>query len=297
MTTPDGPTGSTVPRRQLGRYLTELRQKAGITAQAASKALERSPTTIWRVEKGHVSSRGVEVRAMCDLYDAPRELTEGLVKLALETKAKGWWHSYDDVMPEGFDLYIGLEEAALRIDWYEPELVPGLLQTEDYAREIIRAGHQGKDPEEIERRVQLRVNRRISLTRVINPPALAVILGEPVLRHLIGGTTVMARQLAHLADVANLPNVTIQVVPANVGFHQGLTAGQFQILRFPLTRSGKETEPPTVYADGYTGDLYLDRPNEVERYDAAFQDISSMALGEEASRRLILEMAEHHDQA
>ncbi|MEV8477618.1 helix-turn-helix transcriptional regulator [Streptomyces sp. NPDC051173] len=288
-----------MPRRQLGRILGELREKAGLTAKRAAEELERSSTTLWRVEQGRVSSRGVEVKAMCDLYGASRELTEALVGLAKETKAKGWWHAYGDVIPDGFDLYIGLEEAASRVDWYEPELIPGVLQTEEYARAIIREGQGGpsEDLQEIERRVQLRLKRRVLLTRVTTPPTLNVLVNEAAVRRAVGGHTVMAGQLLYLAEVSKLPNITVRVVPFSVGIHQGVMTGQFQILRFPLTGSGKETEPPTVYSDGYTGDLYLDRPSEVGRYDKAFQDISNKALATDASRRQILEMAEHHEQA
>ncbi|MCC3769035.1 helix-turn-helix domain-containing protein [Streptomyces sp. UNOC14_S4] len=276
----------------------ELRERAGLTVKAAAKELERSPVTLWRVEQGKVASRMVEVKAMCECYGASKDLTKALVGLAQETKAKGWWHAYGDVIPAGFDLYIGLEEAASRIDWYEPELVPGLLQTEDYARTIMREGQGSpiETPEEIERRVQVRLKRRALLTRITTPPTLNVLVNEAVVRRPIGGHSIMAGQLTHLAEVSRMPNITIRVVPFSSGLHQGVMTGQFQILRFPLAGNGKETEPPTVYSDGYTGDLYLDRPSEVDRYDKAFQDIASKSLTAEASRHLILEMAEHHEQ-
>ncbi|WP_367136463.1 MULTISPECIES: helix-turn-helix domain-containing protein [Streptomyces] len=295
MTTLDGPTGSTVPRRQLGRILGELRDRAGFKAKDAARALERSPVTLWRIEKGTVSSRGVEVKAMCDLYDAPKDLTEALVALAKETKARGWWHAYGDVIPEGFDLYIGLEEAASRIDWYEPDLVPGLLQTEGYARTIIGTGYAEQTSAEIERRVQLRLKRRVLLTRVTAPPQVNVVVNDAAVQRPVGGHTVMAEQLTYLSEIGKLPNVTVRILPFSAGLHQGCMTGRFQILRFPLTPSGKNTEPPTVYSDGYTGDLYLDKPNEVEHYDRAFQEISSAALTEEASRRLILEMVGRYE--
>ncbi|MEV0276825.1 helix-turn-helix transcriptional regulator [Streptomyces sp. NPDC050610] len=279
----------------MGRILGDLRERAGLRVNAAAKLLERSPTTMWRVEQGKVSSRAVEVKAMCDLYGASATLTEALVGLAHETKAKGWWHAYGDVLPEGFDLYIGLEEAATRLDWYEPELIPGLLQTDEYARTIITEDNPDEDAGEIEQRVQLRIKRQTLLTRVTQPPTLNVVLNEAVVRRSIGGNNVMAGQLRHLAKVGDLPTVTIKVVPFAAGLHRGVMAGQFQILRFPLTGNGSETEPPTVYSDGYTGDLYLDKPKEVERYDHAFHDIWAKAMSEEASQRLILEMAGHYE--
>ncbi|MFK0292258.1 helix-turn-helix domain-containing protein [Streptomyces sp. NPDC090442] len=296
MAEPDGPTGSTVPRRQLGRILGELRERAGLKVNAAAKLLERSPTTMWRVEQGKVSSRAVEVKAMCELYGASPALTEALVGLAHETKAKGWWHAYGDAIPEGFDLYIGLEETATHLDWYEPELIPGLLQTGEYAHAVIQGDNPDEEPGETARRVQVRIKRQTLLTRVTQPPTLNVALNEAVLRRPVGGNNAMAGQLRHLGKVSHLPTVTIKVVPFSAGLHRGVMSGQFQILRFPLTGNGRETEPPTVYADGYTGDLYLDKPREVERYDNAFRDIWAKAMPEEASRRLILEMAGHYEQ-
>ncbi|MFJ5677150.1 helix-turn-helix domain-containing protein [Streptomyces sp. NPDC093097] len=291
-----GPTGSTVPRRQLGRHLTELRERAGLTAKAAAKELERSTATLWRIESGKTSTRSHEVELMCRVYEAPPDLTKALTALAKETKARGWWHAYGDVIPEGFDLYIGLEEAASQLDVYEATLVPGLLQTGEYAHQIIAAGHSDRDPAEIERRVQLRVKRRSLITRVINPPALSVVLYEAVLRCPVGGRKTMAGQLRHVVDVSRLPNATVRVVPFAAGLHEGVMSGQFTILRFPTVGGGKTAEPPTVFADGYTGDLYLDRPSEVEQYDMAFRNISSMALSEEDSRRLILETAGQYGQ-
>src|SRR5580658_246865 len=149
---PEETTGSTVPRRQLGRYLRDLRQKQRLTVRAAAERLEWSDAKIWRIETGQVSLRSLDVEAMCRIYGAPAELTQGLMGLAKETKARGWWHSYGDVIPEGFDLYIGLEEAASQLAWYESELVPGLLQTERYAHTVIRADNPGVPEEEISRR-------------------------------------------------------------------------------------------------------------------------------------------------
>ncbi|MFD4399137.1 helix-turn-helix domain-containing protein [Kitasatospora sp. NPDC058397] len=288
---PEGPTGSTVPRRQLGRYLRDLRNRSRLTVRAAARSLEWSEAKMWRIESGHTSLRSLDVEAMCKVYGAPAELTEALMGLAKETKARGWWHAYGDVIPEGFDLFIGLEEAASKIAWYESELVPGLLQTEDYSRTIMRAGKPHEDDDEIERRVHLRSARQVLLTRFTDPPVFDVALNEAILRRPIGGGKVMAGQLAHLLEVSELPNVTIKVVPFDAGLHLGVLSGPFGILRFPLNGDGSETEPPTVYADGFTGDLYLDKPNEVERYDAAFTNIWETALSEQASKQLISEVA------
>lgn len=291
----EGRTGSTVPRRQLGRFLRNLRNEARLTVRAAARKLEWSEPKIWRIETGQTSLRSLDVEAMCRIYGAPADLTEALMGLAKETKARGWWHAYGDVIPEGFDLYIGLEEAASDLSWYESDLIPGLLQTEDYAHAVIRAHNPDEDPDEIERRVHLRIARQGALTRVTDPPRLDVVVSEGALRRLIGGKKVMAGQLTHLVEMAKLPNVTIRVVTFDAGLHLGVLSGPFIILRFPSNGS-VQTEPPTVYSDGYTGDLYLDKPNEVERYDAAFKDIWSTALTEEASMRLLTELVGSYEQ-
>ncbi len=132
-TTTTTTTGSTVPRRQLGRYLRDLRNRARLPVRAAAERLEWSEAKIWRIETGQSALRSLDVETMCRIYGAPVDITEGLMGLAKETKARGWWHAYGEVIPEDFDVYIGLEEAASHISWYESELVPGLLQTEDYA--------------------------------------------------------------------------------------------------------------------------------------------------------------------
>ena len=136
---PDTTSGSTVPRRLLGRYLRELRNKQRLTVRAAAEKLEWSEAKIWRIETGQTSLRSLDVEAVCRIYGAPADITEALMGLAKETKAKGWWHAYGDAVPEWFDVYIGLEEAASEICNYESELVPGLFQTEDYASTVIRA--------------------------------------------------------------------------------------------------------------------------------------------------------------
>jgi transcriptional regulator with XRE-family HTH domain len=284
-------TGSTVPRRQLGRYLRELRNRERLTVKIAAEKLEWSEAKIWRIETGQTSLRSLDVETMCKIYGAPADLTEALMGLAKETKARGWWHAYGDVIPEDFDVYIGLEEAASQLTWYESELVPGLLQTEDYARTLIEADNPGVDAEEISRRVHVRIARQPLVRRTTSPLQLSVALNEGILRRPVGGPTLMSGQLARLADVSELPNVSLRVVPFSAGLHSGMMSGPFVILRFPLNGDGRDSEPATVYVDGFTGALYLDKPNEVERYAQAFGSIWAMALNEEKARTLIRQAA------
>jgi transcriptional regulator with XRE-family HTH domain len=280
-------TGSTVPRRQLGRYLRDLRNGQRLTVRAAAERLEWSEAKIWRIETGQVGLRSLDVEAMCRIYGAAHDLTEALMGLAKETKARGWWHAYGDVIPEGFDVYIGLEEAAASFSWYESELMPGLLQTEGYARAVIGADKPGVDDQEIDRRVHVRIERQALLTRVTAAPELRIVLNEAIVRRPVGGTEVMSGQLRRLLDASELPNVALRIIPFSAGLHLGIISGPFVILRFPLNGDGRASEPPTVYVDGFTGDLYLDKPNEIQRYDEAFGAIWSAALGESATQELL----------
>lgn len=280
-------TGSTVPRRQLGRYLRELRNGQRISVKTAAEQLEWSETKIWRVETGQSSLRSLDVEQMCRLYAAPPDITEALMGLAKETKAKGWWHAYGDVIPEGFDVYIGLEEAASLLCMYQSELVPGLLQTEDYARTVISAGKPDENDDQVDRLVHLRIARQALVQRPTAPMELRAVLNESVIRRPVGGTAIMAAQLDRLAEAAGQSNVSLRVVPFSAGLHHGVMSGPFYILRFPLNGDGRESEPATVYVNGFTGDLYLDKAHEVERYADAFESIWTAALDEPVSRNLI----------
>lgn len=288
---PDTTTGSTVPRRQLGRYLRDLRNQQRLTVRAAAEKLEWSEAKIWRIETGQTSLRSLDVEAVCRVYGAPAHLTEALMGLAKETKAKGWWQAYGDAVPEWFDVYIGLEEAASQISSYESELVPGLFQAEDYARTVITADHPDDSREEIDRRVGLRMARQTLVRRATAPPDLRVTLNEGILRRPVGGPDVMSRQLDRLAETAELPNVSLRVVPFSAGMHQGLLSGPFVILRFPLNGDGRDSEPPTIYADGFTGALYLDKPGEIERYTTAFDSIWDSSLNETKTKQLMHQAA------
>ena len=274
-----------------GRYLRDLRNQSRLTVRAAAKALEWSDAKIWRIETGQTSMRSLDVEVMCKVYGAAPDLTEALMALARETKARGWWHSFGDAVPEWLDLYIGLEEAASQFAWYESELVPGLLQTDSYARTLIRADNPDATEDDIERRVQVRIARQVLLTRVTQPPQLQVALNEAILHRPVGGDAVHAGQLARLVEVSELPNVSLRVLPFGAGLHWGIMSGPFELLRFPANGNGTDTEPPTVYVDGFTGALYLDRESEIERYTAAFHDIWGSSLDESTSRELITSTA------
>ncbi|MBP2188060.1 helix-turn-helix domain-containing protein [Nocardia goodfellowii] len=276
MALPQGTTGSTMPRRQLGRQLRELRTRARMTTRMAAQQLEWSEAKIWRIETGQTSLRSLDVEAMCKVYGAPEELVAPLAALAKETKSRGWWTTYSDVIPEGFEVYLGLEEAARVLSSYENELVPGLLQTESYARALTAAARPGMSAAEVERRVQLRLARQQLILRSESPVHLDVVISEAVLWRRIGGADVSAAQLDHLRQVCDLPNIRIQVVQSESEYHDGMEAGRFVILEFP--ESAEQSEPAVVYIEAFAGPVYLDKLPETDRYRAAFANIKAASV-------------------
>jgi DNA-binding XRE family transcriptional regulator len=279
-------TGSSVPRRQLGRYLKLAREEAGIALDSAAKALEFSRARMYRIEGGHAPVRSLDVEQMCRMYGATPELTEALVSLAKESKARGWWQAYGDAVPDWFELYVGLEAAANRLRHYEPALVPGLLQNREYAAAVFET-RPGATEAEIGQAVALRMERQKLLTRrQPRPPALEVILDEAVLRRPIADRDGMRAQLAHLVGVSRSPNISVRVLPSVVGPHRASVAGAFVILDFPAMGS-RQPEPTTVYSESLTGALYLDRPSEVNTYYDAWQTLDGLALGAGESGDLI----------
>ncbi|MFI9405747.1 helix-turn-helix domain-containing protein [Nocardia sp. NPDC052316] len=277
-----------MPRRQLGRHLRDLRNRARMTTRTAAQQLEWSEAKIWRIETGQTSLRSLDVEAMCKVYGAPSDLIGPLTALARETKARGWWTAYGDVIAEGFEVYIGLEEAASRLSTYENELVPGLLQTEAYTRAMLAAARPDMSASEIDRRVQLRMARQALVTRADAPVQLDAVISESVLGRRIGGAEVAAGQLAHLRQMCDLPNVRIRVVPTDSGYHEGMAAGRFVMLEFPELRVGEQSEPPVVYVEAFTGPVYLDKENDIDRYRRAFANLGAVAVdardGIEAAR-------------
>jgi hypothetical protein len=218
-------------------------------------------------------------------------MTSRLGALAKETKAKGWWQSISDVYRLGFEVFLGLEEAAASFDHYEVCLVPGLLQTEAYARAIMTHENPTLSAEDVDGRVQVRMARQALLTRQTRPLQFSAVIGEATFRCPIGGRQVMAEQLDRLVKVTDLENVDLRVVPFEAGMHSGIASGPFILLRFPVTVDGRETEPPTVYTESLTGAVYLDKPDELARYYRAWDSLQSASLDETASKNRIEQAA------
>lgn len=279
-------TGSTVPRRQVGRLLRQLREQAGISLLGAAEELEFSRARMYRIEKGEVPVRKHDVIAMCNVYRATERMTEVLIGLAHESKAKGWWHAYGDVVPGWFELYVGMEQAASRLRSYAPTVIPGLLQREEYAEWIFRKWI-GANSAAVDNAVAMRLERQSLLTRT-RPvaPRLEVLIDEGVLRRAIPDRFGMQRQLTHLMNSSARSGVSVRVVPFAAGPHKAASSGQFTILEFPAVGTASP-EPTTIYCESLTGALYLDKLHEVETYESIWGELASVALGQAESDDLI----------
>jgi transcriptional regulator with XRE-family HTH domain len=253
-------SGPTVLRILLGSQLRNLRESRGISRDDAGYTIRASGSKISRMELGRVSFKERDITDLLTLYgvDDPGERA-ALVDLARQANSPGWWHKYSDVLPDWFQVYVGLEEAASLIRVYELQFVPGLLQTTDYCRAVVELGRRDASREEIEHRVSLRMERQRLLSRP-NPPHLWAIVDEAVLRRPIGGVEVMRGQLERLIMVAKEPHITLQVMPFRVGGHAA-ESGPFTLMRFP-----EFDLPDVVYIEQLTSAVYLDKREDVERY-------------------------------
>lgn len=276
----------TLRRRRLASLLIRLRSEAGLTAEEAADRLREtggrwSKSKISRIEDPRYPAPSPrDVRDMLDLYGVTkRRERDALTQLAADASQQGWWTAYKDVLAGS---YVDFEAEASSIRTFEPLVIPGLLQTPDYAAEVIRAGLV-RDPTEIERRVDLRMKRQEILGRP-NPPQLWAVIDEAALRHPANRPDVRREQLQRLVGTGPLDHVTIQVLPTSAGPHPGL-AGQFVILDFP-----EPIDPSIVHIETGTDGLYLEKPDELARYILVFQHLCATALSPDASIRYIADM-------
>jgi transcriptional regulator with XRE-family HTH domain len=252
-------TGSpTVMRILLGVRLRRLREASRISLDEAGYALRASSSKISRLENGRVGFKDRDIVDLLALYGVTDEAQrEELRVMAARANSRGWWHDYSDILPAWFEEYIGLEEAATQIRGYEVQFVPGLLQTEDYARAVTLLEYS--NPKEISRRVNLRMTRQAILSRP-EPTSLRVVLDEAALRRPIGGSSVMRAQLKHLIEMSQRPNVTIQVMPFKMGGHSAV-GGSFTVLRF-----AESDLSDVVYLEQLASSQYLDRQDVIDKY-------------------------------
>ena len=257
---PERAGGPTVRRMLVGAQLRRLRTEAGLSPEQAGEAIRASEWKIYRLENGQVGFKERDIVDLLSLYGvADQDEVASAVALALQANAPGWWHHYGDLLPHWFRAYVDLESAATLIRTYEGQLVPGLLQTEDYLRAMIGGARPDTSPEEIQRRVALRLTRQTLLERA-DAPRLWAVVDEAALRRPVGGAEVMRAQLERLIEAAKLPNVTLQILPLAVGAHPAMV-GAFSILRFP-----DEELPDAVYLEHLTSALYLNKREEVDQY-------------------------------
>lgn len=249
--------------------------------QRVQRVVGHPGDAVRRARVGDLDAQGVlprDVKFLLGVYGVNGEARELLLTLAREARQKGWWHSYGEAIPSWFEVYIGLEAEAVSVHSYESELVPGLLQTKEYARAVFRGFLV--DAEEIDKRVELRMARQQRLTDS-DAPQYWIVLNESVLRRVVGGPAAMRSQLSRLLEASQLPNVTLQVLPFAVGAHPAMD-GSFVVLGFP-----EPTDPDVVYLEEQTGGLYLEKPHEIKRHTLAFDHLRAAALHPDESRRLI----------
>jgi len=276
-----GEPGSVVRRMLLGSQLRRLREARGITREAAGYSIRASESKISRMELGRVSFKTRDVEDLLTLYGITDEAErQSLLSLAREANVAGWWHSYSDILPNWFPTYVGLEGAAALIRAYEVQFVHGLLQTEEYARAVVRRGMKGASADDVERRVALRLERQKYLL-ADNGPEFHVVLDEAALRRPYGDREVMRGQLQHLIDISERPNVRLQVMPFSFGGHSG-ESGAFTILSFP-----ESDLSDVVYLEQLTSALYLDKREDVAQYEQALKELQQDSPGPDESRDLL----------
>ncbi|WP_210593393.1 helix-turn-helix transcriptional regulator [Streptomyces sp. GESEQ-35] len=265
----------------LGSQLRRLRETRGITREAAGYSIRASESKISRMELGRVSFKTRDVEDLLTLYGIMDEAERtSLLSLAREANVAGWWHSYSDVLPSWFPTYVGLEGACSLIRAYEVQFVHGLLQTEAYARAVVRRGMKGASAADVERRVALRLERQKYLVDE-SGPEFHIVLDEAALRRPYGDREVMRDQLQHLIEVSERSNVRLQIMPFSFGGHSG-ESGAFTILSFP-----ESDLSDVVYLEQLTSALYLDKHEDVAQYEKALKELQQDSPGPDESRDLL----------
>jgi transcriptional regulator with XRE-family HTH domain len=272
----------TMRQRRLGRELRDLRERVGLSHGEVISQLGWSRAKLDRIESGTTTPKESDLRSALELYGAASDHRARLVELRREAKRRGWWTAYGDVFSGS---YVAWEDDAARIRDWQPQLIPGLLQTEDYARAVISAARPDEVPSNVERRVQARMARRTLLGRH-DAPQLHAIIDESVLARQVGGGDVMRQQIGFLQDSLRRPNITVQVLKLSAGAHAGVD-GAFIILSYT-----EQAVPDVPYAEGPFGDLYPESAAEISRINMVWDRLAAKALSVEASAELIAGLAD-----
>jgi transcriptional regulator with XRE-family HTH domain len=281
----------TVRRRRLGAELRRYRETAGLTIEQVAEHMDCSASKISRLETGQIGSSPHDVREILTLYRVGDPELSELIEVAKETRQRGWWQQQNGALTSAF---VAFEQAASVIRSYEAQCVPGLLQTEEYARNLLRQGCapkpapdtncDGQSGDGLESRIRVRLGRRALLTQE-DPVRFWCVIDEAALLRPVGSHTVMRQQIRHLASMSTMDNVTLQVLPLAVGAHPGMD-GSFVVLGFP-----HDSDPDTVYVTMATGGVFQEKPDELSRYNGIFARLTELALGCEQSTALLRSMA------
>ncbi|MFI1397549.1 helix-turn-helix domain-containing protein [Streptomyces sp. NPDC020681] len=276
----------TVRRRRLGQELRRLRELKGMTAEEVAERLLVSQSKISRLENGRRSISQRDVRDLCGVYEVEdHRIVDSLMQMAKDSRQQGWWHAFGDIP---YSVYIGLETDAASLRVYEPQVVPGLLQTRQYAEALISGALPESGTTDIEKRVSVRVRRQERIKEADHPLRLWVVIDEAALRRLVGGKNLMREQLEHLVELSQLPHVTVQVLPFEMGAHPGIN-GQYAILEFP-----DASDSSVVYIEGVTSDLYLEKANDVQKYSVMYEHLRAQALNVDQTRAFIADIAKDY---
>ncbi|MEU9296875.1 MULTISPECIES: helix-turn-helix transcriptional regulator [unclassified Streptomyces] len=276
----------TVRRRRLGQELRKLREAKNMTAEQVAERLLVSQSKISRLENGRRSISQRDVRDLCGVYEVEDErMVDSLMQMAKDSRQQGWWHAFGDIP---YSVYIGLETDAESLRMYEPQIIPGLLQTHAYAEAVITGALPESTPVEIEKRVTVRTRRQERIRDEERPLRLWAVIDEGALHRIVGSRQLMVEQLEHLIEQSHLPHVTVQVIPFEMGAHPGIS-GQYSILEFPDT-----SDSSVVYIEGVTSDLYLEKAQDVGKYSVMYEHLRAQALNVEQTRDFISEMAKKH---
>jgi transcriptional regulator with XRE-family HTH domain len=280
---PMGAHMRTVRSRRLALELKHFREQAGLTGEQVAEPMGWSVAKVYRIEGDKVRILVRDVTRLLNLYQVTGAQADAVLELARQARVKDWWQQYSGAIPEWFQFYVGLEAATSSMHGYDSEMVPGLLQTEDYIRAIMSTAPV-PDGEDVERQIQVRMERQKRLTAP-DAPNLWVVLNEAVIRRTVGGAKVMREQLRRLAEISTLGHVTIQVLGYDAGAHPAMH-GSFTVMQFP-----DPADTDVVYVEAQTGALYLEKTEDVRRYSLMFDHLRAQALSQEASRDLMAQVA------
>ncbi|MFK4224087.1 helix-turn-helix domain-containing protein [Streptomyces sp. NPDC019890] len=276
----------TVRRRRLGQELRRLRELKGMTAEEVAERLLVSQSKISRLENGRRSISQRDVRDLCGVYEVEdHRIVDSLMQMAKDSRQQGWWHAFGDIP---YSVYIGLETDAASLRVYEPQVVPGLLQTQRYAEALIAGALPESGSSDVEKRVSVRLRRQERIKEAEHPLRLWAVIDEAALHRLVGDKQLMREQLEHLVELSQLPHVTVQVLPFDMGAHPGIL-GQYAILEFP-----DASDSSVVYIEGVTSDLYLEKANDVQRYSVMYEHLRAQALNVDQTRQFIADIAKEY---